>query len=222
MDIALAPLSDAIKNHSDWAGPILGLITFGESLVVVGAFFPATALMVLAGSLAALGLLDPVQLLFWCIAGAVGGDAVSFWLGRAMGPTGTRHRVLKAHRRSVARARLFIRRYGVLSIVICRFLGPVRALVPTIAGMMSMGHQRFQVANVISALVWVPLMVAPGYLATRGYGLLQFSAAIWVVIGLAGCAVLFLAVRAWRIQSNRGAAHFLQKRTTARRHGGRP
>ncbi len=197
MDIALEPLSEAIKRHREWAGPILGLITFGESLVVIGAFFPATALMILAGSLAAVGLLDPAQLLFWCIAGAVGGDAVSFWLGRAAGPRGARHRLLRPHRRSVARARLFIRRYGVLSILICRFLGPVRAVLPTIAGMMSMGHQRFQVANVVSALVWVPVMLAPGYLATRGYGLLQFSAAHWTVIGLGVCALVLLTVWAW-------------------------
>lgn len=197
MEFALDPLSDAIERHLVWAGPILGLVTFGESLLVVGAFFPATALMLLAGSLAAVGVLDPVEVLLWCLAGAVAGDAVSYWIGRAAGPKGSRHPLLREHRTSVARARLFIRRYGVASIFLCRFMGPVRAVVPTIAGITAMGHNRFQLANVGSAIVWVPVMLAPGYLATKGYGLIEFDATVWSLAGLGGIALAFRLAWAW-------------------------
>ena len=46
-----------IARHGAWAGPLLGLMTFGESLVLVGAFVPATALMATAGVLTATGVL---------------------------------------------------------------------------------------------------------------------------------------------------------------------
>ena len=58
-----ADLGDFIARHSQWAGPILGLITFGESMVLIGAFFPATVLMVTAGGLAGAGVIDPLPLL---------------------------------------------------------------------------------------------------------------------------------------------------------------
>lgn len=171
MEPLLADLGDFIERHRAWAGPVLGLITFGESMVLIGAFFPATALMVVAGGLAAAGVLHPVPVVLWCVAGAVAGDAVSYWLGRKAGPSAWRHPALRARRKALARARLFFRRYGVASIYLCRFMGPVRAFVPLIAGITAMPNTRFQLANLGSALVWVPVMLAPGYLAGKGVGL---------------------------------------------------
>jgi membrane protein DedA with SNARE-associated domain len=168
MDLPIAELGEFIERHRAWAGPVLGLITFGESMVLIGAFFPATALMVVAGGLAATGVLHPVPVMLWCIAGAVGGDAVSYYIGRRVGRRPGGFPGCGATAPAVARARLFFRRYGVASIFLCRFMGPVRAFVPLIAGITGMKNTRFQLANVGSAVVWVPVMLAPGYLAAKG------------------------------------------------------
>jgi membrane protein DedA with SNARE-associated domain len=197
-------LGGFIARNAVWAGPILGLVTFGESMVVIGAFFPATALMVIAGGLAAAGVLHPAEVLLWCLAGAIIGDAVSYWLGLRTGPVAWRHPLLKPRRRLVARARLFFKRYGVLSIILCRFLGPVRAFVPFIAGVTRMAHLRFQVANIVSALIWVPVMLAPGYLAGKGFTAMQGQAHSleWTLAFVVALVFLALAVRhalkAWR------------------------
>jgi membrane protein DedA with SNARE-associated domain len=76
-----------------------------------------------------------------------------------------RWRYLKSHRKHVARARLFFYRYGFLAVLIGRFLGPVRSVIPTVAGAMGMPQARFQLANVLSAAAWMPALLAPGYLA---------------------------------------------------------
>jgi membrane protein DedA with SNARE-associated domain len=181
-----------IARNAVWAGPVLGLITFGESMAFIGAFFPATALMVIAGGLAAAGILDPVAVVAWCVAGAVAGDGVSYWIGRRAGPDAFRSPLMQRRRRIIARARLFFRKYGAASIYLCRFLGPVRAFVPLIAGMTAMNHIRFQVANLGSAIVWVPVMLAPGYLAakgaehTHGFGWLAVGALVLIAIALFG------------------------------------
>ena len=171
MEQLIAEAGEFIERHSMWAGPVMGLITFGESMVFIGAFFPATALMVVAGGLAAAGVIEPIPVLLWCIAGASAGDAISYWIGRRLGPGAWRHPLMKGRRRVLARARLFFRKYGTLSILLCRFMGPVRAFVPLIAGMTAMNQRRFQLANVGSAIVWVPIMLAPGYLAGKGVSL---------------------------------------------------
>jgi membrane protein DedA with SNARE-associated domain len=171
MEDMIHDLGRFIARNAIWAGPVLGLITFGESMVFIGAFFPATALMLIAGGLAAAEVLHPLTVLFWCLLGAVAGDAVSYWLGRRAGPAAWRHPMIRRRRPAVARARLFFRRYGTASIFLCRFMGPVRAFVPLIAGMTAMKQTRFQLANVASALVWVPVMLAPGYLAAEGVAL---------------------------------------------------
>lgn len=192
MEHLAGDLRHFIVENRMWAGPILGLITFGESMVVIGAFFPATALMLIAGGLAATGILDPWSVVLWCVAGAVAGDAVSYWLGRKAGPRAWRHPVMRKRRKMAARARLFFRRFGTASIFLCRFMGPVRAFVPLIAGMTAMPQIRFQLANVGSALIWVPVMLAPGYLA--GIGLNTPSSGTWFWASLAVVALVVIAV----------------------------
>ena len=204
MEAWMSDLGEFIARHRAWAGPVLGLITFGESMVFIGAFFPATALMVVAGGLAAAGVLHPVPVLLWCIAGATAGDAVSYWIGRKVGPSAWRHPLMRRHRKPLARARLFFRKYGVASIFLCRFMGPVRAFVPLIAGITTMKQSRFQLANLGSAIVWVPIMLAPGYLAGKGVAL--FGAEDGHTLGyvlLAAVAAMIAAAVAWRMVRTR-------------------
>jgi membrane protein DedA with SNARE-associated domain len=167
---AVASLKHFLVAHQEMAGPILGVIAFGESLVLVGLFFPATLIMVFAGGLIQQGRLDPVSVIGWSIAGAVLGDIVTYWIGRWIGPSVVHHWPLNRDRTAVARARLFFRKYGFLSIFIGRFLGPIRPTIPLVAGIMRMRHLTFQIANVTSAMVWVPFMLFWGYIVARTVG----------------------------------------------------
>lgn len=178
-----------IENNQEWAGPVTALLTLGESLVVFGLFVPATALMLLTGGLVGSGALDGWTILVWGVAGAVIGDALSYGLGRWVGTGILRRWPLSRQRGAVARARLFFYRYGFASVLVGRFLGPIRSTIPTVAGVMGMNHVRFQLANVLSALLWMPLMLAPGYLTARNMDALENGHVI-MFIGM-GLSVLF-------------------------------
>ena len=94
---------------------------------------------------------------------------------------------------------MFFRRYGVASIYLCRFMGPVRAFVPLIAGVTAMPNLKFQLANVGSAIIWVPVMLAPGYLAGKGAQLIGGQHAMeWALGGIAVVAILALILHALR------------------------
>jgi membrane protein DedA with SNARE-associated domain len=185
-----------IQNNQSWAGLVIFLMAFGESLFVLGIFIPATVLLFATGTLIATGILDAGTILFWGIIGAIVGDALSFWLGRWMGPKFLRHRYLNAHRRQVARARLFFYRYGFLAVLIARFLGPLRCFIPTVAGVMGMPEMRFQIANVISAILWLPALLAPGYLASLSVEALKQGnhSTIYSLVGLAVITVIIWLV----------------------------
>lgn len=174
MDSLLSSAADFIARHHVWAGVVLGAVTFLESLVVIGAFVPATGLLVAAGGLVAAGVLDPMTVVVGCVIGAVMGDAISYWIGRRLGTGVLRQPMLLPHRRKIAWTRLYCRRYGVASIFIGRFFGPLRAFVPVMVGVLRMRRRVFQFANVTSAFVWVLAMLAPGYLAARGLARLEF------------------------------------------------
>ena len=200
MESLLQPASDFISRHHEWAAIVLSVATFLESLVLVGAFVPATALMLIAGGLMARGLLDPLPVILGCVIGAVLGNAVSFWMGRKLGRRALRHPLLFRHRRAVARTRLLCRRYGTAVIYAGRFFGPFRALVPVMVGMLRMRRRKFQLANVISGVVWVLVMLAPGYFAVKGLArieLLSEADAMTLAVP-AGIVAAVAAFALWR------------------------
>ncbi len=156
--------------HKDMAGPILAGLAFGESLVLVGLFFPATFIMVFAGLAIQQGQLDGSMVIGWSIAGAVVGDAVTYWIGLWLGPKIVHHWPLNREKAAVAKARLFFRKYGFLAIFIGRFLGPVRPTIPLVGGILRMRQITFQLANVASSLIWVPFMLFWGYVFSKAVG----------------------------------------------------
>jgi membrane protein DedA with SNARE-associated domain len=98
------------------------------------------------------------------------------------------------------RARLFFRRYGFAAVFFGRFFGPIRATVPVTAGMMGMSAGRFQVANILSALIWAPAILGPGWLMARGWRrFIRWTEADWftpaALVAIAGLAVAVAAVR---------------------------
>lgn len=203
-----------IHAHAMWAIIIIGLIAFAESLLIVGMFIPATAIMIAVGALVGGGALDPWAVLASAIVGAILGDLVSYEVGRRLGP-GVIHRpMLRRYRDSVAAARLFFMRYGTATVFVGRFLGPLRATAPLVAGMLAMNGRRFQFANVTSAIVWAPAMMAPGWLAARGMSSASGALIEHIILVLAGLVTLggFGVVIAGHFHSRRRRARRDQRR----------
>src|SRR4051812_48123389 len=105
MEALFADLAHILKNNQMWAAPIVGLISFGESLVIVGLVIPATAVMVVIGGLLGAGVVAPAPVLIGAIVGAILGDIVSYFLGRWMGPSIVHKWPLNRYRHSVAKTR---------------------------------------------------------------------------------------------------------------------
>jgi membrane protein DedA with SNARE-associated domain len=185
----LSQLALTMKTHQVWAGPIVGLIAFGESLVIVGLIIPATAVMLIIGGLVGSGVIGPVPVVVGAVIGAILGDIASYVLGRWLGPSVVYRKPLRRYRHAIARTRLFFRKYGFAAVLIGRFLGPVRSTVPLVAGMMAMNQTRFQLANVLSAIVWAPLMLAPGYLGARGLAGMEWVHGEYMLVVVAAVLV---------------------------------
>jgi membrane protein DedA with SNARE-associated domain len=167
-----------IEAHQAWAGVVVGLLAFGESLILIGILLPGTTVLVIVGGLVGAGLIQPLPVVLAAIIGATLGDIVSYYLGIWLGRGVVHKWPLNRHRREIARARLFFRRYGFAAIFVGRFFGPIRATVPLVAGMMGMNRARFQLANILSALIWAPAILMPGWLAAKGAGeLIHFNSA---------------------------------------------
>jgi membrane protein DedA with SNARE-associated domain len=154
-----------IRDHQVWAAPIVLLLAFGESLAFVSLLLPATAILFAIGpALGASGI--P----FWPVwaAAAVGaflGDWVSFWAGKYFKEDVAKIWPLSRNPELLPRGQRFFERWGFWGVFFGRFLGPLRAAVPLVAGMCGMPNLWFQVANAASALAWATGILIPGAFA---------------------------------------------------------
>lgn len=151
-----------IAQHPQLAGFAVFLTALAESLAVVGLLVPGVAMMFTAGALVGAGALEFAPVCAYAVAGAIVGDGLSFWLGRHY-----RDRLLwvwpfSRHPGMVERGMAFFRRHGGGSVLFGRFVGPVRAVIPLVAGMMDMPGRRFLAVNIVSALLWAPAYLLPG------------------------------------------------------------
>ena len=192
MDIDISAVSAFIAAHSAWAMLIIFVVVFCESFAFLSLLVPGTAILAASGALVGTGTLSMAELLAAAIPGAILGDAISYWLGWQFGPRIIAAWPLRNCPETVAKGQDYLKRYGALSEFIGRFFGPLRAIVPLMAGMGRMPAGPFMLANVASAFVWAPAVLlsgaALGWLAERGVG-----GSYWV---LAGGAVLAAAAYA--------------------------
>jgi membrane protein DedA with SNARE-associated domain len=151
-----------VRTHEPWAAPIVGALAFGESLAFISLLIPAWAVLVAMGV-----LIGETGISFWpiLVAGAIGaalGDWLSYWIGIKVGPAIGNVWPLSRNPTLIPRGERFVTRWGPLAIFIGRFFGPLRAAVPLVAGIFLMPRWRFQVANFVSAFVWVAVVLTLG------------------------------------------------------------
>ena len=185
MDSLLQNMLDWITMHPHIFSIAVFIVALMESLVVLGLLIPGAALLFGAGALMATGALPILPILFWTIAGAIVGDTISFLLGHHYHQ---RLRVIwpfRRYPRLVNRGVDFFVRHGGKSVFMARFIGPLRPIVPAIAGMMNMTTARFLLVDVIASILWAPVYILPG---------MVFGASLGLAAEVAGRLVVLLVV----------------------------
>ncbi len=143
----------------------LGLIAFLEGLPVAGLLIPGSTLVLFAGFLALHGKGSLLAIIGITTVGAILGDCSSYLLGARAGSRLLQSRVLRRRHRLVHQAEIFFAAHGGKSICFARFVGPVRGLVPFIAGGTGMRPRVFWLYALLSGLLWGVTFPGLGYLA---------------------------------------------------------
>ncbi len=155
---------DFLTNHPSWGTALTFLIAFTESIAVIGTIIPGSVTMTAIGALVGAGIMPA----FWtfCVAtvGALCGDLLSYWLGRHYDERLAQMWPFSKHPDWIETGKAFFAKHGTKSVMIGRFFGPVRSIVPTIAGMLHMTAPRFFLAAVPSAFLWAVAYMLPGVL----------------------------------------------------------
>jgi len=152
-----------VRDHKEWAGPVVMLLAFGESLAFISLILPFWIMLVAIGTI--IGASDSLN--YWtvlsCAAiGAALGDWLSYWLGYHYHEKIAGMWPLSRYPTMLPKGHAFFEKWGVWAIVIGRFSGPLRASVPIVAGVTQMPQWKFQLANWGSAFLWAFVLLSPG------------------------------------------------------------
>ena len=156
------PVIVFVRDHAAWAPAVVFALAFGESLAFISLLIPAWSALVAIGA-----LLSSSGINFWPVwigasLGAAAGDWLSYWVGLKLEYSVAHMWPLSRHPDMIPRGERFVKLWGVPGIFIGRFFGPLRAVVPLVAGIFEMPFWEFQIANVASAFVWAAVLLTIG------------------------------------------------------------
>ena len=146
------------------------LTVFIETGLLVGFFLPGDSLLLAAGIFAATPgapiQIVPTILVF--IAGSFLGDQLGYWVGRIAGPrVFNRPQSRFFDPENVNKAKAFFDKYGVLTIIVARFVPVVRAFAPTMAGVTKLNYAVFIGLSAVGAVLWGSGVTLLGYFLGR-------------------------------------------------------
>lgn len=177
-----------ISQNPDWALLIVFGIAFVESIAVVGLFMPGWLLLVGVGVLIGTGNINFYLASLFCFAGAVLGEYLSFMVGVHYKERVHHFAIFKRHPEWLEKTEHFFQRYGIASIALGQFVGPVRAFAPLLAGMSAMPLLRFQITILIATMIWAPVYLMPGILL--GTSVHIEPEVRWILLGNIGLIVI--------------------------------
>jgi len=175
-----------------WLLPLISLVSLLESLAIVGLIVPGVALLAALCWLAGSAGLSIPWLLLGGFFGAVLGDWISFRLGRHALPWLKQRPLLQRHPQWLPKGEAFFQRYGGSSVLLGRFIGPLRPVIPLVAGSLKMPSERFLMFNLLSAFFWAPVYLLPGYWLGQQSAAMSYGWNIWSQLGAAGALIIVL------------------------------
>jgi membrane-associated protein len=147
----------------------LAAIFFSETGLVFMAFLPGDSLLFVAGAVSALPQAQAKGLnVYWLMlvitVAAILGNTLNYAIGAWLGKKVYDGTIGWIDQGALRRTHDFYERHGGKTVMIARFVPVVRSFAPLVAGASGMDFRRFQLFNVLGAIIWVVSLVYGGYL----------------------------------------------------------
>lgn len=181
------------------AGAVIFAIAFCDALIIAGIVVPALPLLLAVGAMVGLGHVSGPYAIVCAATGAFAGDGLSFWIGRRWGQQLRQRWPFSRYPQWFDHGESLLRRRGLQSVLIARFVGAVRPFVPAIAGTLRMPVRRYALTSAAACVVWAIAFLAPGWALGKSYDAVAAVAdrlalalgALALAVGIAWALVLY-------------------------------
>jgi membrane protein DedA with SNARE-associated domain len=177
-------------------------------LGAVGFPFPEDAVLILCGFMIQTNVVNPVPALMLVACGMIATDFFLYHVGRKYGRKVVAHkrfrRIISARR--VRRLEKIFHKWGVLVIFLGRHLVGLRSQIFLVAGILKMPRLKFVLADAVSSLVTISIMVSAGYWGGNTLEFIKHDMEEAEIALLILVAIISIALVIWRLAVNRIAA----------------
>jgi membrane protein DedA with SNARE-associated domain len=159
-----------VRAHQAWAAPVVFALALGESLAFLSLLLPASVILLGVGALMGASNIPFIPV---CVAGAIGsilGYGISYYLGLYYKDAIQTMWPFSRYPHMIPSGQAFFLKWGALGVFLGHFFGPLRAVVPVVAGMYELRPLYFWTANIASSCIWAFGILAPGALGLKWLG----------------------------------------------------
>lgn len=181
-----------------WAGPLLGIIAFVETLFPP---IPGDILFIVISGWAISGDLSIVMITLYGVIGCFMACCILFYVGHKPGRQFIeRWLSKKVKQEKVDRAKSLVADHGPIIIAVSRFIPGVRSLLVFMAGTSGMRFALAVFPIAISAIAWYLILSIAGSVfgnniqAAEGF-MKHFEIWIWIILAIASLIFLFARIR---------------------------
>ncbi len=162
IDIVIRYIEEGSAYLGDYLVLVVFLAALLESTPIIGTLTPGTLFLLLFGYAAFVNGTNLGLIILVAALGGVLGDLIGYAIGKYAGAWMIRNKkILKEVH--IEQGRSFFSQHGGKSIFIGRFVGPIRPIVPLVAGSIHMNIRRFLFWNILSAFLWATIYLVAGY-----------------------------------------------------------
>lgn len=195
-------MGEFIAMHGAWVYALLAGIVFGETGLVVLPFLPGDTLLFAAGSFAALGQMNIGLLMPLIVVAAVLGNTANAvfarWIYKKYGDAIFSGRLSWLDADALNKTQMFYDKHGGKALILARFIPILRTFAPFVAGIARMPWAKFQLYNVVGALLWVCGLLWLGMAFGNVPWIRQYLNVI-ILGGIGAAAVPALAGLLWKL-----------------------
>lgn len=145
-------ISEFLTKFSWLGGWVFLFLAFLESIPLIGLVIPGATIISIGGFLASQGYLNVWCVAFSAVSGAIIGDLLNYCLGKNNSSLIKNKKIVS--QTLLNKGEKFFKEYGGVSLFLGRFLGPLKQVIPFIAGILPMKLKSFILWDSAGILSW--------------------------------------------------------------------
>lgn len=190
----------------NWAYLLVGVNAFLETGAFLGFLAPGETMVLFGGVLAGEGTIELIPLIAVVWGSAMLGDLTSYSIGRRYGRDfllryGARVRIGEPQ---VAFVEQFFLRHGELTVLLGRWVGVVRPLVPFLAGSSRLSFPRFLAVDLVATFAWSALLCILGSVFWQNFT--ELTNLVGRAFFVLGCVIVLVVTVAAATSTRRSEA----------------